>query len=420
VSFSNLIIGKLGPKGDGIHEGERGRVFVERTAPGDRIQAKILKNPEGVVRGEVVKILQPSVYRQKPPCVHYDRCGNCTLQHLTPEFYRHWKVETVKEAFLKQGLRPKEWLKPVFLGEKNRRRVTFSAYKFRSKIIFGYYKRRSQELIEINSCLIADPKILRVKDLLKPFLHSLLMDGKTIDVFLQVVSGAVDMVLTGPLGRRGEPDTFIKNSLSDLMKLAEVDRISWRQDEKSKIQVLFSKRPIRAVFGEINVDLPPAAFLQPTFEGEMALVEAVVRALPTQGDFADLFSGCGTFAGRLLMRGLVSAYESSIPAVNALSRAASSKLKVFKRDLFTNPLTRKELNAFNAIVFDPPRTGCLEQVIEMAQTKIPTLIGVSCNPATFARDARILCDGGYRLKSLQVVDQFLWSHHVEVVGVFTK
>jgi 23S rRNA (uracil1939-C5)-methyltransferase len=178
---------------------------------------------------------------------------------------------------------------------------------------------------------------------------------------------------------------------------------------------------VTAAFGKLKVGLGPAAFLQPTLEGERALVETVLGALPRDARLADLFSGYGTFSGPMLASGSVDSYESVPAAVAALARAAKGKpLKAFRRDLFARPLRRDEINRYDAVVFDPPRAGCPDQAAEMASARTPCLIGVSCNPATFARDARILCEGGYWLESVQVIDQFLWSHHVEVVGVFTK
>jgi len=147
----------------------------------------------------------------------------------------------------------------------------------------------------------------------------------------------------------------------------------------------------------------------------------LMAALPEGKQFADLFSGCGTFSGAMLSRGSVDSFESSNSAVKSLSEATRNfPLKVYRRDLFKNPIRHQDLNRFDAIVFDPPRAGCEEQAHQMALSKCKTLIGVSCNPATFARDAKILVRGGYQLQSLQVIDQFLWSHHVELVGVFKK
>ncbi len=425
MNGTNLTVQSLGPKGDGISLGERGRIFVERAVPGDYLKGKIQKDNDGINRAEITEILTPSPYRQKPPCVHYDHCGNCTVQHVTNNFYREWKLELVRDAFRKQGLRPRQWMPAVFLGNHNRRRATFTARKQGNKYVMGYFRRRSDQVTDIESCLIAEPKLLDLRNEIKPFLSSIVSGFESSDIFLQIVGDAVDMVISGPIGRKGVPDMFVKQAMETLLQRSSITRISWRSYEDDSVELLAKKGNVIASFGSLNVSLPPAAFMQPTVEGEKTLVNAVLAALPTKGkkQFADLFSGSGTFSGPMLSQGSVDAYEWIPPVVTSLSKAANSKklpLRVFRRDLFQRPLRRDEINKYDAVVFDPPRAGCAEQAENMAASNCGTLIGVSCNPATFARDAAILCDGGYWLQSLQVVDQFMWSHHVEVVGVFTK
>jgi 23S rRNA (uracil1939-C5)-methyltransferase len=413
----DLTIQRLGPKGDGVYldSGSGRPVFVEGAVPGDRIKGRLKRDETGVLRAEVIEILEPSSLRQEAPCPHYERCGNCTLQHLSENFYRRWKIDLVKEAFQKHGLKPLRWLDPVFLAGRNRRRVTFAVYKRRGKIVMGYYRRRSKEITEIESCLVADPRLLELADVLKPFLAAILLEVKPVDLFIQIADEAADLLITGPVGSH-VPDVAAK-----VLRFTRVKRISWRARERDLARVIVSNGPVTASFGSIKVSLPADSFLQPTVDGERVLVNSVKAALPMKGKFADLFAGCGTFSGPLLSRGSVDAYESSQPMVGALAKAGrEERLRVFRRDLFRHPLRRDELNRYDGVVFDPPRMGCPEQAFEMASAKVGTLVVVSCNPATFARDASFICEGGYRLQSLQLVDQFLWSHHAEVIGVFTK
>lgn len=419
-----LDIQELGPKGDGIHQSPEGTVYVERSLPGDRVEATVRTDAAGLYRGEIARIVEWSPHRQAAPCPHYERCGNCTLLHAKPDFYRQWKEELVRSAFTKQRLAPREWLPSIFLGAGNRRRATFAAYRQRGKVTLGYYRRRSQDITPIDSCLIAHPDLLAARETLRPYLAHLLVDGGwPSDVFVQVVGSSVDVAITGPVGVDGTPDVEVLRAAEEMVTLTSIARLSWRADETTDYEVLAEKEETSALvarFGKLEVRLPPAAFLQPTEEGERALVGAVMAALPASGHFADFFSGSGTFTGPMLERASVDAFEASTSAVQAVKRAkGGERLKVFRRDLFQNPL-RKELARYDAVVFDPPRGGCVEQASALSQSSVPMLVGVSCNPATFARDARWLVGGGYTLQSLQVVDQFVGSHHVEVVGVFTK
>lgn len=408
-----LTITQLGPKGDGIAEGIKGPIFLERTAPGDEVEADIFRDDKGVLRGEVIKFHSLSPLRSSPPCPHYEVCGNCTLQHLSQEFYQNWKQELVQEALLKWGLKPKNWLPPIFLKGQNRRRATFSLTRKKGKLVMGYYQRRSKTISPIPSCGIASPDLIDLKNWLEPFLSPLVKEGQELDLFFQKIGDSFELVFSGL-------PSLSKIILEELASLPPIGRVSLKTDRG--IQVLFQKKNLTTKFSRLNVSLPPATFLQPTEEGERALVSSVVQAIKgRKGAFADLFSGAGTFSGPLLDFGAISAYESNPHAIRALKEAGKNEnLNAHQRDLFVHPLSSKEINRFDGVVFDPPRAGCLEQAKEMARSLCPLLIGVSCNPATFARDSYQLIRGGYRLESLQLIDQFLWSHHVEVVGVFTK
>ena len=211
-----------------------------------------------------------------------------------------------------------------------------------------------------------------------------------------------------------------------LARKAEIDRISWRATLGDDAEVIAEINPVRARFGNLDVALPPLAFLQPTISGERALVDAVMEVLPPTGKFADLFSGCGTFTGPMLERGPVDAYESVGPAIRALEKS---------RGQVSNPL-RGRSAAISFAIRCTPRQKPIATTSSSSIRRVPaaknrshgaglpaerrSLVGVSCNPATFARDARILADGGYRLESVKVIDQFTWSHHIELVAAFIK
>jgi len=416
-----LTIDELGPKGDGIHQSPRGRIYIDRALPGDIVTAKIRRGDDGLLRGDLTAIVRPSPHRVKAPCPNYDVCGGCTIQHADEEFYRGWKLEIVREALRKKGLKPRTWREPVFLPAGNRRRATFAAFKRSNAVTLGYFRRRSHHVTDIASCLVADPAIMSLRAKLVAGLAPILQEGKAADIFIQTVNRQSEIVITGPVGKKGKPDLPVREAIAALAQQARVNRIAWRAKERDSAEVIIEMSPLRARFGALDVALPPLAFLQPTQAGEDALVAAVMELLPPSGKFADLFAGCGTFTGPILARGPVDAFESVESAIRALDKAKAGKpLKAVRRDLYHNPLRRDEANRYDVLVFDPPRAGAQEQVKALASGKVPLIVGVSCNPATFARDARILVDGGYRLDSVKVIDQFIWSHHVELVAGFTK
>jgi 23S rRNA (uracil1939-C5)-methyltransferase len=417
----DFLIHELGPMGDGVHQSQRGRIFVDRALPGDRVRAGVQKGTGGVLRADAMQVVEASPHRIKAPCPNYDVCGGCSLQHADGAFYRRWKVETVRSALDRHGLEPAAWLEPVFLPAGHRRRVTFAAYKKKGRVTLGYFRRRSHNVTDIAVCLTADPAIMALRTKLVTSLASILQDGKTADIFIQRICGQIEIAITGPLGKKGRPDLQVHEAVADLAHTAGISRISWRLRERDSAEVLLEINPLYAKFGALNVALPPLAFLQPTEAGERALVDAVMELLPSAGTFADLFSGCGTFSGPMLNRGPVDAYDGVGAAIAALDKSKGVQpLKAMQRDLFRNPLLSEEAGRYDAIVFDPPRAGAHEQARALASGRPPIVIGVSCNPATFARDARTLVDGGYELKTVKIVDQFTWTHHVELVASFTR
>ncbi len=414
-------IDALSPKGEGIGTSKDGRVYIDRALPGDRIEAKIRRDVDGVLRGDVASIAEASPHRAVPPCPHYALCGGCTLQHASDAFYREWKTGIVRDALRAKRLSPAIWREPVFLPAGGRRRITFTAEKQGDTVTLGYSRRRQRQVVAIDTCLIADPAIMALRPKLAPLLAPILQTGKPATAFIQTIGGQFEIVITGSVGAHGMPDAAVREAMATLADELAIDRLSWRANLGDAPEIMIERRALHVRFGALDVALPPLGFLQPTPAGEVALATAVMEALPAAGRFADLFAGSGTFTGPMLARGPVDAFENVAATIAALDTAKDGlPLKAIRRDLYREPLTRAEAEHYDAIVFDPPRGGAAAQVRELAVAAIPVLVGVSCNPETFARDARILVDGGYRLDSVQVIDQFTFSHHVELVASFSK
>lgn len=418
-----ITIDGLGPRGDGYHSSPKGRIYVDRSVPGDELEIKPKRNKSGVVQGDIKQIINPSKDRSHPPCEYYEVCGGCTLQHVSESFYKKWKQDLVIEALSRQSLKPNQILEPIFIEGASRRRVTFSAFQTKGQTILGYKKRRSKMINDIKECLIADPNIMQLQPILKQHLSECLQSGRGVDVLIQKVGGVFDLVLTGPIGQKQTPDLSALQMAADLIHQTKIARVSWRENFHDDCETLVEKEPVKINFGKLEISLPAAAFLQPTEEGERALVNAVLSNLPNRGQFADLFSGCGTFSGPMLEKGSVDAFETHENAIKALNKEAQFKglpLVAIERDLFKLPLSLEELSKYDALVFDPPRAGASRQATILANSSIKTIIAVSCNPVSFAKDARALTEGGYGFESLQLVDQFTKSHHVEMVGVFKR
>ncbi len=416
-----LIIEDIGPKGDGIARNRNGQtVFIERGLPGDEVDARVAKSDDGMLRGTIERIIAPSHFRVNHPCEFYERCGGCSLQHVHDEFYEGFKDNIVRAPLSKMGLKP-HYLQTIFCRPESRRRATFAVLPQGKGLLMGYYKRRSHMITDIPDCLVVHDDVLVWRERIRPHLKSIITGSKPVDVFIQVVDGNAEIVITGAVGAKGVPDLTVREAAGRLVRDTGAARVAWRKSGYDVPEILVQDKPLLAQFGPLSVPLPPNAFMQPTLEGQHALTDAVMEFLPpTPKAIADLFAGCGTFSGPLLESGArVDAYD--ISGVDQLAKAANGHpLKTFKRDLFDNPVSRDELNKYDVVVFDPPRAGCAAQAKEIAHSKVKCAIGVSCNPTTFAKDARILCGSGFKLEAVRIVDQFVWSHHVELVALFTR
>lgn len=410
-----LTINEIGAKGDGIATHDGASVYVPKTAPGDVIEAA-LKGERGMLQ----KIVSPSFTRVPAPCPYFDKCGGCSLQHVTPEFYRDWKIAKVKTALARAGVEPATWGEPIFLPAATRRRTTMTAIKTNRGVTLGYNEGRSHNVLNIERCLVLAPAIEEKMQALRPYLLRILGEAKTCDITLQYAGGTFDMVLTGRLQKRGRFSFEQDEALGEIAEKLDIARISYREKDFRPPEIILARKPVVKKFGALNVTLPPAAFLQASEEGEQALTALVVNYAQGGSKFLDLFSGCGTFSGPLLALGPVTSIDGDGPAIEALAKVKHAGLNATRRDLFKNPLKETELDGFDTIIFDPPRAGASAQAPFLASSETRRIIGVSCNPASFARDARTLLDGGYTLASLTLVDQFVWSAHVEIAALFVK
>lgn len=401
-----VTIDRLGHLGHGIAPGP---LYVPGTLPGEVVDG----TPDGD-RLLDPKIVTPSPNRVKPPCRHARACGGCQLQHASEPFVAAWKQEVVVNALAGQGLTA-DFLPLVTSPPNSRRRATLSARRTRSGVLIGFHSRASDTIAEIPDCQLLHPGILAAF----PGLQALVMAGgsRTTELSLQVTltRGGPDVVVTG-----GKPlDANLRLDLARLVETHGFSRLTWDGET-----VALRDRPALTM-GTATVVPPAGAFLQATAEGEAALLHAVKQALGPQKRIVDLFSGVGTFTLPLAAEMEVHAVEGDAAMTKALDLAARNtpnlhRISTETRDLFRRPLEPDELLTFTGAVIDPPRAGAEAQTDRLAASKIPVIVAVSCNPVTFARDAKALVAKGYRLDWVQVVDQFRWSTHIELVARLSR
>jgi 23S rRNA (uracil1939-C5)-methyltransferase len=405
-----VTIDRLGHLGHGIAaRPDGGPIFVSGVLPGEVV--------EGELQGDRLaepRIITPSSDRVRPPCRHARTCGGCQLQHASDAFVAIWKQQVVGTALAGQGLSAP--FRPLHTSPPgSRRRATLSARRTRGGVLLGFHGRASDSITEIPDCQLLHPGILAAF----PGLQALVLCGgsRSAELSLQVTltRGGPDVVVTG-----GKPlDASLRLDLARLVEAQGFSRLTWGDET-----VALRDRPALTL-GASSVVPPAGAFLQATAEGEAALLRAVREALGPQKRVVDLFSGIGTFTLPLAEGMEVHAVEGDEAMIAALGLAARNTQNLHRvshevRDLFRRPLEPDELAGFTGAVIDPPRAGAEAQTDRLARSTIPRIAAVSCNPVTFARDAKALTDGGYRLDWVQVIDQFRWSTHVELVACFSR
>lgn len=403
-----LTVNRLGHLGDGIAEGPEGPVYLQMVLPGEEVEAEVIGD-----QGRGVKILTPSTDRVAAPCRHYKSCGGCSLQHASNDFVARFKTNVVRRALEARGLSaPVEAMH--ISPPQSRRRATLSGRRTKSGAMVGFHGRASDVLTEIPDCKLLRPEILALVPVLKEITALGGSRSAEVSLTLSLTETGPDLAVSG--AKPADPAMLAAISRVVAGKIA---RVTWNGEP------LVLDRSPKVRLGPALVPMPAGAFMQATDEGEAALVAAVRRAIGPAPRVIDLFAGMGTFALPLAETAEVHAVEGSKEMMLALDagwRATPGLKRVTTetRDLFRRPVYADELDGFDAAVIDPPRAGAEAQCAELAKSKISRIAMVSCNPVTFARDAEMLVKAGFSMDSLQVVDQFRWSAHVELVARFTK
>jgi 23S rRNA (uracil1939-C5)-methyltransferase len=421
-----LTIDALGARGDGIAAFEGERVIVPLAVPGDRLKLRLARDKEGRLTGRVRRILEPGPARAAPPCPHFgDRpaggCGGCALQHLEAETYRGWKLKQLETALARQEI-PTDTIGPIAVSPPgSRRRADLSASRKKDGVILGFNARGSHRVVDLRECTVLRPSLVALFQPLRELLAPLMKPGDSAEARLAATDSGADLVLVTTI----EMGAGARERVADFATRHDVARVARGHPKRPGFEVLVERRPVRAMMGGVAVPLPPGAFLQATAEGEAALSGFVAEAAAGARRVADLYSGVGTFAFPLAKAGArvhaIDSGKAEIAAIEAAARAALLPgVTAEQRDLDLRPLDPGAFTAFDAVVFDPPRAGAPAQAEGIAASKVPRVIAVSCNPGTFARDAKLLMEGGYRLARLRPVDQFLWSTHLELAALFLR
>ncbi len=408
-----VTVDHLGALGDGVAETPTGRMHVPLTAPGDCVRIATT----GKDRADLIEVLASGPDRVLPPCAHFGRCGGCALQHLAPAFVADWKRRRVVATLSRAGLAPEIVNPTISIPPQTRRRATLAARRVGKQVVLGFTERASHRLVDLEECRVMRRELVALIAPLRVRLPELLKDGEAADVAVTLTDTGINLLLI----RQRALDLGDREVLAAMAEELDLAGLSWQGKTRGNVEPIAVRRTPVVLLDVQAVSLPAGAFLQPSAEGQAALWRLVGEALKgVDGRIVDLFSGVGTFAVPISAYAPVTAYDSDRDAIDALTGLKSRSVTARQRDLFREPLTAKELDTFQAAILDPPRAGALAQAKMLAESHVPLVAYVSCNPSSFARDAAILADGGYVLEAVTPVDQFLWSPHIELVGIFHR
>ena len=410
---TRLTIARLGRDGDGMTDAAGGPPFIVDALPGETYAA--------AADGTLARVGADSPDRVTPPCRHYGACGGCAAQHMSPALYRGWKEGLIRSAFHTQNLDID--LAPLFVAAPHsRRRAALTAIVTANRVLLGYHARRSHTLIDLSECPVLAAPIVgalpALRDVARQIAAADPKPSKATELRIEVafLSGGLDVAIRGI----GAPPSMQASALLATM----ARRAGFARLTVEDLTVCSEQDPRLETEAGVIIP-PPGAFFQAVAEAERHMAALIVAGVGKAKRVADLYCGSGTFTLPLARRARVLAIDNDKPALAALSHAArfAAGLKPIApllRDLGSEPLSPLELADVDAVVFDPPRAGAKTQCEMIARSKICTVVAVSCNPVTLARDCRILVDAGFSMGAVHGVDQFLWSPHIEAVVTLTR
>lgn len=417
-----FTITRLGTAGDGVAETPGGAVFIAGTLPGEVVQARPAGRRGEGIAAELLALDQPSPDRVTPPCPHFlVACGACALQHLATPAYVAWKRGRLVEALARAG-QSVEVAPLVAAAPGTRRRADLALRRLPGGIALGFHQRGSAAVADLSTCHVLDPALVTLfrplREVLKR-LGGLKREGSAV---LNLLDSGPDLLLRTD----GLLDAAQRGILAAFGLAHGIPRIAWACGEGVP-ETAAQSGPVRLLLAGVEVAPPPGAFLQAAPAGQAAIIAAVLAGLPRKlsprARIADLYAGIGTLSFPLAARARIAAYEgeaAAVAALDAAARKAGGRVEAIRRDLAYRPLLPSELDAFAAVVLDPPYAGALEQVAQIARSKVTRVIYVSCNPVALARDAAVLGKAGFTAVAATPVDQFPWSPHLESVVAFAR
>ena len=418
---TDVRVERIGADGDGIAALPDGTpLYIPNTLPGELVRAQpIARRGEGWA-ADTLAIITPSPERVSPPCPHFGACGGCALQHWRDDAYLQWKSGLLRAALARAGFPDAPVAQISQSPAGSRRRVDLALHRAAGRVQVGLHRPHGADVVDLHACVVLDPALVDLIAPLRAVLAPLSALRRSGSAIVNLLETGADLLLRTD----GDLATADRTALTGFAAAHGLARVAWARGNGEPEPVCILRPPVVSL-SSVTVLPPPGAFLQATVAAERAIVAAVVaglpQTLPARSRIVELFAGCGTLTFPLAARARVTAFEADEAAVASLRRAAAGRpIAVVARDLARQPLGADELAGAAAVVLDPPYAGAAPQMAALAASQVPRIIYASCNPATLARDARSLRDGGYAVLAATPIDQFLWSAQLESVVAFGR
>lgn len=414
-----LTITRLGGLGDGVGEHNGYFVYVPFALPGERVRAEVTSTKGKECRVKLLETEKTSPDRQAPPCSYFGQCGGCSLQHLSPQAYRRFKMAQMEALLARLGVAREALREMVEVGAGGRRRAELKVQVHKGEVALGFYAARSHDLVDVNDCPVLEEGLSALIVPLKHAIASLKQSGNVLGVKLTGTEAGVAVLMN----LRQPPKPADKEKLAAFAQAQGLAQLAW--ETEAGAQRLYGGE-LQLRLGEALVEIPSRAFLQASAAAQAAITSIVTEHLASCRHIADLYAGCGTYSFPLVAAGAkLHAFEGDAAMVAAMENACrryglEESLQVAQRDLFAAPLAALQLAGFDGAVINPPRNGALPQAEALAASNLRRVAMVSCNPASFERDARALLASGFHLQTLTPIDQFHWSAHLELVACFRR
>jgi 23S rRNA (uracil1939-C5)-methyltransferase len=418
IQLVDITVERIGAAGDGVGRWHGRPVYLPGTVPGDRVSARLGPRRGGGHSGQVIDVIAAGPGRASPCCRHFGLCGGCALQHLDPALYRRTKLDALAAALARARLEPLETA-PLRSVPPARRRARLGLWRpggRRQPAHIGFRGRFRHALVDIRECPVLETALFAAIPALRAAASGFLAPDETAEATLTRTDSGVDLLIEAA----APPRLAACEALAALAADEDLARIVWRCGGTDRLIV--QNRPVSVLFAGIAVPFPPGGFLQPSAAAERLLVDEVLAGIGTRRPALDLYAGLGAFALALASGGPVHAVDGDGAVIAALAEAVRGVTQVTAecRDLARAPLSAAALKRYRAAVFDPPRAGAVRQAAALAGADLDTIVAVSCNPATFARDAALLQKGGFRLERVAPIDQFVWTPRLELAAVLRR